>query len=181
MPYVWVHGAAFDEFERAVRSSDYVTGLTALDRIDDSALYRVEWAETVESLIYGMAETNATILEAQGNEEWTFRIRFDDHGGLTDFHNFCTAHDITFHLDRVFTLTDPQRSGHAFDLTDTQRRALVAAVDGGYFEVPRGTTLGDLGTHLGITEQTVSENVRRGANKVLRSVLLDTSAEDFPY
>ncbi|MBV0903433.1 helix-turn-helix domain-containing protein [Haloarcula salina] len=178
MPYVWVHGGGFDEFERAVESSKYVERLHALDIIEDSALYRVEWADHVESLIYGMAETQATILEARGNEQWFFRIRFDDHSGLTDFHNFCMDHGIVFQLERVYTLAEEYGSGHKFDLTEAQRRTLQKAVEGGYFEVPRGTTLGELGAELGISEQSVSENVRRAANKVLTSVMFDAPEWD---
>ncbi|MGB9953142.1 helix-turn-helix domain-containing protein [Haloarcula marismortui] len=61
-----------------------------------------------------------------------------------------------------------------FDLTDSQRRALVLAVESGYFEVPRGTTLGELGAELGISEQSVSESIRRATNKVLHSVMFDS-------
>ncbi|MFC4553237.1 MULTISPECIES: helix-turn-helix domain-containing protein [Halorussus] len=178
MPYIWVRGNRFEEFEAAVRSSPYVTELTALDRLDDSALYRVAWDENVESLIHGIAETDATILEAYGDDEWKFRIRFDDHSGLAAFHNYCTDHDISFHLDRVYTLADEQEGGYVFDLTDPQRVALTRAVEEGYFEVPRGVTLGDLADELGVSEQAISERVRRGADKVLKKVLLTRSARD---
>jgi hypothetical protein len=179
MPYIWVHGGELEEFEASVRSSDYIKNLTALDVLEDAALYRVEWDETVKSLIYGMAETNATILEATGNDRWVFRIRFDDHSGLTDFHNFCTEQNISFQLDRVYTLSEDQRGATNYGLTEAQRAAVVMAVEDGYFDVPRGTTLTDLGEKLHISEQSVSENLRRGAAKVLRKSLLETSVTDF--
>jgi predicted DNA binding protein len=179
MPYLWVRRADFEEFEAAIRSSEYIKSLTALDVVGNSTLYRVEWDEHVESLIFGIAKTNATILDAGGNEQWLFRIRFDDHSDMTDFHNYCTSHDIQFHLNRVYTLSEEQTGGYAFELTDAQRISLVEAVEGGYFEVPRRTTLGEIGEELGITEQSASENVRRGANKVLKKVLLEQSAVDF--
>jgi predicted DNA binding protein len=178
MPYVWVSGVDLDEFEQHVRADESIESLTALDYIDGQGLYRVQWNENVESLVYGMAEVNATILEAAGNEQWTFRLRFDDHAGLANFHNYCTEHDISFTLERVYTLTDEQAGGYSFGLTESQRAALMLAVENGYFEVPRGTTLGEIGEELGITEQTTSENVRRGANKVLRKVLLEQSVAD---
>ena len=179
MPYIWMHAPDFGAFEESVRSSDYVRQLKALDVVGDRALYRVEWEADIESLLYGMAETDATILEARGDESWFFRIRFDDHSGLTAFHNFCSENDITFTLNRVYTLADEQPDGYAFELTDAQRNALVTAVEGGYFEVPRRTTLTDVGEKLGISEQSASENVRRGANSVLTKVLLPRSADDF--
>lgn len=60
-----------------------------------------------------------------------------------------------------------------FELTDSQRETLFQAVRDGYFEVPRRTTLGEVGGKLGITQQTASENLRRGTNKVLKGVLLN--------
>ncbi|MFC7020859.1 MULTISPECIES: helix-turn-helix domain-containing protein [Haloarcula] len=178
MPYVWVSGVDLDDFEKHVRADDSIKSLSGLDYVDGRGLYRVQWNEDVESLVYGMAQVNATILEASGNDRWRFRLRFDDHSGLADFHNYCTEHDISLTLERVYTLTDEQKGGYSFDLTDSQRKALTVAVENGYFEVPRGTTLGEIGAELGITEQTASENVRRGANKVLRKVLLERSAND---
>ena len=178
MPYIWVHGGHYEEFEDAIRSSNHVKSLRALDTLGDSALYRVEWDENLESLVFGMAETNATVLEARGDEAWFFRIRFDNHSGLTDFHNYCTDRDIVFKLDRIYTLTDEQDGGYRFDLSEPQQKALVTAVEDGYFEVPRRTTLSELGEKLGISEQSYSENVRRAADKVLKKVLFEPSAAD---
>ena len=84
----------------------------------------------------------------------------------TNFHNYCTSHDIRFQLDRVYTVAEDQDDWCAFDLTDAQRSAPVTAVRDGYFEVPRRTTLGAVGGKLGVTEQSGLENLRRGANKV---------------
>jgi predicted DNA binding protein len=172
MPYVWVEGDDLDSFERVVQESDHVENLAVLDRFETEGLYRVEWADEVESLINGISRTNATIIEARGNDKWTFRLRFQDHSGLAQFHNYCSIHDISFTLERLYTLDQLKKEGHALDLTATQRNALVMAVERGYFEVPRRVTLGELADDLEVAQQTVSENLRRGADKVLRSVLL---------
>ncbi|MFC7205374.1 helix-turn-helix domain-containing protein [Haloferax namakaokahaiae] len=178
MPYLWVRGPDFAAFEEAVRGSEYVREIMTLDVVGESALYRVDWDEDIRSLLYGMAETNATILEARGNDDWYFRIRFDGHTDLTAFNKFCAEHDITFKLKRVYTLTEEQHGEYIFDLTDAQRKALVTAVTDGYFEVPRGTNLGEIGQKLGISEQSASENIRRGANSVLTKLLLAASIDE---
>lgn len=85
MPYVWIHGGELDQFEASLRTSEQVIDLTQLDQINGSALYRIDWKDEAESLIDGIAETNATILEARGKEEWFFRIRFDSHAEFIDF------------------------------------------------------------------------------------------------
>jgi hypothetical protein len=178
MPYIWVHGGDLEEFEAAIRASDHVKELLALDYLDESALYRVEWEENVESLIYGMAQTDASILEARGNEEWYFRIRFDSHGGLTAFHNYCVDHGITYRLEKVYSLVEGEQEGYLFDLTPAQREAVLLAIREGYFQIPRQTTLAELADRLDISEQAFSERLRRGTNKVLSNALLDRSVTD---
>jgi predicted DNA binding protein len=178
MPYVWVHGGDLEAFEATVRASDHVKELAALDYLDESALYRVEWQEEVESLIHGIARTNASILEARGNAEWYFRIRFDSHAGLTEFHNYCVDHGITYHLEKVYSLAEGEEEGHVFDLTPAQREAILLAVREGYFEIPRQVTLRELAERLVISEQAFSERVRRATSKVLSNALLSQSVAD---
>jgi hypothetical protein len=174
MPYLWANVPDADSFEAAVRSSGRVESLVALDRVGDRVLYRVEWAADVESLVYGFAVTEATILEAVGDGGWSFRVRFPSHDRLAEFHAYCRDHDIEFELRRVYQPGDGESS---FGLTARQREALVLAVDRGYFHVPRGTTLGDIAADLGVSEQAVSERVRRGTDTVLSAVLVDDATD----
>jgi len=167
MPYIWVGGADLSEFERLVRESPHVQRLVAVDTFDTKGLYRVEWAEEVESLIYGISKTEATILEAQGTEVWTFRLRFNSHRGLARFHNYCRDHEIEFSLERVYSLGELTEEGDVYQLTESQRRVLKLAVERGYFAVPRDITLSELATELDRSSQTVSEHIRRGSEKVI--------------
>ncbi|WP_217493319.1 helix-turn-helix domain-containing protein [Haladaptatus sp. W1] len=68
--------------------------------------------------------------------------------------------------------------GYQFGLTQEQREALVLALNRGYFSTPSEITLDELANQLGITSQAVSNRVRLGTEKVLRSVLV-SSASDF--
>ena len=183
MPYFWVEmpDGDFEAFERAVRADPLVRGLNALDRVGDETLYAIEWERIPESLIQGIVQTRGAILEGRGAAgHWRFMIRFPDHGRLTEFDEFLTEHDIDIQVDRIYTQTEDDQREYAYDLTDEQREALASAVRRGYFEVPRGATLSDLAEELGITRQAASERVRRGANAVLRGVLMegrDTASE----
>jgi hypothetical protein len=174
MPYVWVSGGDRTEFEAAVRATDEVRELLHLDTIGERSLYRIGWDETVESLIYGMVETNATILEAHGQDNWLFRIRFNDHESLSAFSEYCQIHDIRLNVRRVHSLTADELDTDPFDLTDEQRAALELALESGYFEVPRRATLSDLADNLGVSQQAVSERLRRGTQKVVQSVVDET-------
>ncbi len=176
LPFFWAIGSDFERFEADVQSSPNVQNLVALDAVEGRVLYRVEWSEEVESFIYGIAEVGATILEATGDRIWRFRLRFHDHGALSDFHDYCDAHDIGYTLDRV--TTDVAEEREEFGLTPEQRETLVLALEKNYFDVPRGVTLGELAAELGVTQQSVSERVRRGTGSVLEAVLLEADGQE---
>lgn len=172
VPYFWATGEGFEAFERHVREDPNIEGLTRLDRIDDTGLYRADRAREMNGLIAGLAETEAVLLEAATvDDAWYFRIRFHDHDLLGQFYNYCTDHEITIHVKRVYTLTEPSRAGLTFDLTPEQRAAILLAVENGYFKVPRETDLSAIAEELGISQQAASKRVRRGADTVLRAVL----------
>jgi predicted DNA binding protein len=178
MPFFWVTGEDFEAFERKLRDSPTVRELLPLDRIGDSALYRVEWLGDREDLIEGIARAEATVLQARGTDRWIFRLRFSDHDKLGQFQNYCTDRGIAFHVDRVYTLTEEHGRGHRFGLTREQREALVLALQRGYFDTPSQVSLSELAEELGISQQALSNRIRRGNERVLQKTLL-ASATDF--
>ena len=179
MPFVWATGGDFEAFEANVTESEHVRELRALDKVGDRALYRIVWNEPRTGLIEVLGETDATILEARGDgTRWQFRLRFSDHDKLSTFYNRCTENDFPVHIDRTYTLSESIEGGHRLGLSGEQREALVLALDRGYFDTPSEASLSDLADELGISQQALSDRIRRGNEKVLRSVLL-SSASDF--
>lgn len=177
MPFIWATDGDHDAFEALVQDRPAVKEFIALDKIDDSALYRIEWENKPDDLIEGIGGTDAVVLEAQGNKQWTFRLRFPDHDKLSQFHNFVLEHDIPIHIDRTYTLSETTERGHRFDLSQEQREALVLATRRGYFNTPRETSLEDLAEELGISEQAISSRIRGGNEKILRQVLLSSASD----
>lgn len=66
------------------------------------------------------------------------------------------------------------------DLSATERQTLEVAVNRGYFERPRDANLGALADEFGISKAAVSNNLRRGQERVLSRVVdaLDSLDED---
>lgn len=178
LPFLWVTGDDHDAFEENVRSSEYVEDLTVLDRVEDSALYRITWRGNQNDIIQGITESEGTILEAYGNGEWEYHVRFNDHDKLSQFHNYCTDNDIRIHIIRTYTLTERTESVRQFGLSEEQREALVLGLRNGYFDTPSETSLDELADELGISQQATSNRIRRGTKQVLRKSLL-SSASDF--
>lgn len=177
MPYVWATGDQHDAFEERVRNHPLVADLLALDRLGDRRLYRVEWDERPTCLIDGLVEADAVILEASGNDQWTFRVRFPDDEKLSQFHDYIIDRDLSVHIERTYSLDDEAVHGGQFDLSDEQREALRLALRRRYFETPSQVTLDELADELGITKQALSDRIRRGNHTVLREAF-DATIED---
>lgn len=173
MPFFWARTADHDRFERAVRDSDLVDDLEAVSRVDDRVLYEVAWRRAVTKFTRILAESDATILQAAGSDRWQFELRFSTQDALQTFHDRCREDGVEFDVGRVYTLGDDDATAHELGLTPEQREALVLAVESGYYEVPRRTTLDDVAAALSISQQAASERVRRATDAVLSTVLFD--------
>ena len=172
VPLVWVTGGDLEAFEPAARAAEPVSDLRLLERFEDDALYRLEWSPPADGVLSALAEHGAAVLEATRLRRWRFQVRFHAHDHLREFHAFCRANDVDVSVTRVAVLDDASGAGPRFDLTPEQREALLLAVRGGYFEVPRRTDLSTIADELGISRQTTSNRVRRGVDRVLQSTLL---------
>lgn len=56
-------------------------------------------------------------------------------------------------------------------LSARQRDALTAAFDGGYYDLPRGTTTAEIATELGVGRRTAEEHLRRAERKIMTAVV----------
>lgn len=182
MPFVWVTGENHAAFEEHVRNDPAVRELLVLDKLDGSGLYRIEWNDSPTDLIEAIAEAEASVLQARGNDDWVFRLRFNDHDSLSRFHDDVLEREMPLHVDRTYTLSEAPDRGHRFDLTPEQREALSLALQQGYFATPREGSLEELADELGITRQALSNRIRRANEKVLRGALRSsfTDFDDAP-
>lgn len=177
MPFVWATGENLTAFEEKVRSDPDVEELSVLDTVEDSGLYRIVWKSEPMDLVEGIARADAVVLQAHGNGQWVFRLRFPDHDKLSLFHNYVIEQSIPIHIERTYTLTEKIEDGYRFDLSPEQREALVLALQRGYFETPSEVSLEELAEELDITRQALSNRIRRGNEKVLRKTLLSSAAD----
>lgn len=106
---------------------------------------------------------------------WDFRLLFPDRVAVSAFARQCDADGME---PTVQALSDTEEchAGPTYDLTSVQAETLRAAVECGYFDVPRRVTLETLADDLDVSKQAVSERLRRG----LSSLLSDTVAAPVP-
>lgn len=57
------------------------------------------------------------------------------------------------------------------DLSEGQQRALLTAIEEGYYEIPREATTAEIAAELDISRRTFEEHLRRAENKLVKSVV----------
>ncbi|EJN58654.1 helix-turn-helix domain-containing protein [Halogranum rubrum] len=173
IPYFWATTADFDMFESSVRAHETVDRLELVAAIEDRRLYRVYW-ETMGGFVSALSASDATVLEGYGSNPWSFQLLFPTRAHATKFRERCMDEDISFDVRRISELTN-RVAESAFNLTDEQHEALRLAIGRGYYSIPREVTLAELAADVGISQQAMSERLRRGTAKVLVQIIEDGS------
>ncbi|MFB6163941.1 MAG: bacterio-opsin activator domain-containing protein [Haloarculaceae archaeon] len=175
-PTFWVDGDA-DAFEAAAGDDDSISELTRIDEFEAATLFRATWARNNETLVFAYTKLGAAILEATGNREgWNLRMRFEDHDRLREFQSYCRERDIGYRLQRLYEISHPRR-GVQYGLTPKQHEALVTAWERGYWKSPRQTDLDAVADELGITQQSLSDRLRRAHYTLIENTLIVASDE----
>ncbi|WP_436344204.1 bacterio-opsin activator domain-containing protein [Natronorubrum sp. FCH18a] len=178
MPYFWVIGGDHAEFEDSFHADESVTDIAAIDEVEGARLYRGEWTQNVESIVYAYVELGATILQAIGRDNnWELRMRFDDRGSLSEFRSYCDENGISYELNRIQEQEQPMASAQ-YDLTPTQRETLLAALEAGYYEVPQKVTMSELADRMDITQQALSKRFHAAHENLITSTLTISHPDD---
>jgi predicted DNA binding protein len=85
--------------------------------------------------------------------------------------------EVIVHINRIYTFTEETDRRRQFGLSSEQREALVLALRRGYFTSPSEVSLDELADELDITKQAVSDRIRRGNEKVLKTTLLSSAVD----
>jgi predicted DNA binding protein len=170
-PYFWASGDALDEFDRALDDDITVTDAVVLEKGNGKRFYRVRWQEQVRGVLYALSGEVASVVSATYNgEAWSLRTLFADRETLSEFHHYCATYDVDMELDRLYDRSNPRSFGK-YEVTSEQEQALTAALEAGFFDVPRQVTLAELADELDISEQAVSARIRRGSANLILNTL----------
>jgi len=172
VPFFWVYSVDFESFEATVTDASSVSELVQVDTYDDRVLYTFEWDVEGDAVFQSIKNVNAYILNATGTEDsWRFELRFPSHDAMSTFQDRCRADDIGFEVIRVYNPSKPDL-GPWFGLTDRQREAIVLAVEEGYYDIPRDCTTVELAETLDISDQAVTERLRRAIVRLVTNTIL---------
>jgi predicted DNA binding protein len=161
VPFVLVHNDVSDTFEAQVRSHPSVERITEVERHNGEVLYALDWAASQDHLFGAMEAVGAQLITGRAaGDTWAFELRFPSHDALSEFKKHCEDAHIAITVDRIYNPTKPSEEPW-FGLTDPQRVTLVCAVKGGYYAIPRRMNTNDLAEEFGISDQAITERLRR--------------------
>lgn len=176
IPYFWVRGAKAGDIESSFEAHAGIEAIELIDEVDDEYLMRAEWEGEYFGILNALAESDIVVLSGLGTKDgWHFEVRGEDRQAISDFRELCQSQDIPIEITAVHALLPIQ--GDSYELTETQREALMLAYERGYFDSPRETSLEELAAELGITQQSLSSRLRRGHRRLIGGALIAQSPE----
>ncbi|WP_049889245.1 helix-turn-helix domain-containing protein [Natronolimnohabitans innermongolicus] len=180
VPYFWAPACVADSLVDSLDADGAVADVSLVDETDEHVLVKVTWNGRVNGVLESIRERDVIVTSAVGSaSRWTFRLRFSSYEDLSGFYTTCLEKDISIELVQLHE-TVTSTGGEQFGLTAPQRELLAAAYDAGYFDVPRRTTLVELGEQLGISDSAVSQRLRRGLASLLESTVAAEVDDETP-
>lgn len=178
VPLFWIHNSTRDSFVDSVGDHPAVENVSVVDVFEDRTLFTLDWDASTDPVFQAIQTADGQLLSATGTvATWEFEVRFPTRVALTDFSAYCEENGITPQIDRIHNPTEPE-SDPWYGLTEPQREAVLLAMEHGYYDIPRGCTTMQLGEKLGISDQAVTERLRRATRSLLSTTLADSSAEE---
>ena len=159
-PSLWVSGVDRGTVEGAFETDPSVAGYELLVETESRLLYDVQFVDGTVRISDELLANGGSLLEMWGTDGWwQVRVRFRDRDALVDAYDRLEDAGISADLRRVSDVSGV--SGSDTQLTPEQQEALEAALEHGYFEIPRGISMEELADELGISHQALSERFRR--------------------
>ncbi|RDZ35507.1 MULTISPECIES: helix-turn-helix domain-containing protein [unclassified Haloferax] len=140
----------------------------------EGRLYRCEWATRDGDILSAIRECDGIVRRMVGTRYgWSLSVYFPSNELTTRFHDACLSRDIDIDVRRVEPARLDERHPPDTGLSEKQLTALRLAFERGYFETPKEAGLDDIASRLGITEQALSQRLRRALRNLVGSTIDD--------
>ncbi len=175
-PSLWVSDVGRDTAVAAFETDPSVAEYELLVETKSRLLFDVTFVEGTMRLRDELLANGGSVLEMWGTDGWwQVRVRFPDRDTLVEAYDRLEASGISVDLRRVSDVSGV--TGEETRLTPQQQEALEAALEHGYFEIPRGISMEELAEELGISHQALSERFRRAYETLVDDELQPASEQ----
>lgn len=175
MPFVWISGEGYDSLTSVIGSHPTVRAVERVESLREQSLYALDWSVDYDHLFRALRDPTIQLLSAKRVADvWRFTLRFLTHRSLSQFQDYCEDARIGLDVSRIYNMTESQYE-QPFGLSKPQREALMLAVREGYYDIPRGCNTDDIATLLSISDQAVTERLRRAIATLARNTVMAES------
>ena len=172
IPFIRVHNGMRDGFEQTIREHPSVNKIQLTNSHEDKSLYALDWKSSDTSILSAIRDLDGVILDASGTADmWSFVVRFLTHEALSEFQTHYLEQNIGVSIKHVYNPARPD-SAPWFKLTPAQRETLTYAVESGYYSIPREISTQELAEAFNISDQAVTERLRRGIATLVSNTVL---------
>jgi predicted DNA binding protein len=176
--YAWVDGIARDDLLAAVRDDEAVETAVVVDELRGRLLVWLDLAGGTTPLFEITTRPGGRLVGAAGTADgWTLYLQFPCQRAVSSFYEACVDGGIAAELRQIHHHEAGLGGGDGHGLSTAQHEAVRIAFETGYFEVPRETTIAELAERLDVSEQAVSERLRRGLHRLLAATVADEADE----
>lgn len=173
MPQMRATAADVGTLESILVDDSTVVDAKLLTNVEQRGLFSMEWEADVHEAVKRLVAEEAVVLDAHASEHnWTFTIQFADRDSLSTVYDACRDVGVPVEMHNV---QDRTTTLNANQLTTQQHETLRAAIDVGYYDIPRGATTEDLADQLDVSHQAISERLRRGHRCLVENELTSVS------
>ena len=173
-PYFWVRGTESETIVEQFSKHPGVTDIECVDSVDSEYLMRCRWESQHDSVLDALLDPEVVLLSGVGTtDRWTFEVRGESRKSIASFQNYCQDNGIPVTLSEIHSLR-PVESKH--ELTEKQDEAIRLAYKRGYFDSPRQSTLQEISSELGISQQALASRLRRGNRQLVEKTLFDSDS-----
>lgn len=138
--------------------------------------YRIEWADECGILGQLVAQGGTAVSARLDADGWHVQLRFPTREALSAAYDTWNTSQWDVDIDRIANYDEEPLDRHG--LTDTQQHAMKRAIEKGYYEIPRQTTLEDLADDLDTSHQALSECLRRANRTLVTNIVYDPDDPD---
>lgn len=177
--FIWARGGDFDLFDRALAEDDAIAEHEVIESLNDKRLYRIRISGSTNIGLYRLnVEIESSRLDVRVTHEGVeARMRFADQQALQEYFARCRAQGVEVSLQRLYHDRTGEEATEKYGLSPKQLRTLEVAYREGFFEIPRRASLSDLARELDISEQAVSERIRRATTKLIGNTIAPGDVE----
>lgn len=163
----------FDRFEAGLADDPTIERFERVTTLADEAIYAFAYTDRAILFSTEIGRANGVVLDVENaGTTWVLKTWFPDREAAQRLWEYAIDRDVDVELDRINEYGSIVPS--SYGLTETQSEAILVALEAGYFDQPRGATLGEIAAELDISQPAASGLLRRAIKRLVLSTLAES-------